>query len=358
MATVHVETIGHNMETRVCRLYGKNDLRVEVATVPEPKSGEVLVKLAFGGICGSDIHYLADGGIGTIRVNEPIILGHEASGQIVSVGPDVQDLVPDDKIAINPSRPCGSCKFCMDGLHMHCLEMRFNGSAIRMPHEQGLFRDLIVLKTTQCIKVSPEANLAALACSEPLAVCLHAAKMAGPLAGKRVLVTGAGPIGSLCTAVATAQGAKEIVVTDIFDETLKVAKAMGATQVINVTTHPDELDKFTENKGHFDIAFECSAVASAIATAVHTLLPRGCLIQVGVAGDTPVPINAIVAKEIRFQGTHRFHEEFSEAVSAIAVGDIDVSPIITGVFRLDDFQKAFETAIDRRRSVKVHLKFN
>lgn len=346
------------METRVCRLYGKNDLRVEVDTVEEPKSGEVLVKLAFGGICGSDMHYLSDGGIGTIRVKEPIILGHEASGQIVSVGPDVQDLAPDDKIAINPSRPCGSCKFCMDGLHMHCLDMRFNGSAIRMPHEQGLFRDFIVLKASQCIKVPPLTDLSKLACAEPLAVCLHAAKMAGPLAGKRVLITGAGPIGSLCTAIAAAQGAKEIVVTDIFDETLNIAKAMGATQVINVATHSDELDKFTENKGHFDIAFECSAVASAIATAVHTLVPRGGLIQVGVAGDTPVPINAIVAKEIKFQGTHRFHEEFAEAVAAIAAGDIDVSPMLTGSYQLDDIQAAFETAMDRRKSVKVHLTFN
>jgi len=346
------------METRVCRLYGKNDVRVEVANVEVPKSGEVLVKLAFGGICGSDMHYLSDGGIGTIRVKEPIILGHEASGQIVSVGPDVHDLAPGDKIAINPSRPCGSCKFCMDRLKMHCLDMRFNGSAIRMPHEQGLFRDLIVLKVSQCIKVPPLTNLSKLACAEPLAVCLHAAKIAGPLAGKRVLVTGAGPIGSLCTAVAAAKGAKEIVVTDILDETLNIAKAMGATQVINVAANSNEIDKFTENKGHFDIAFECSAVASAIATAVHTLLPRGGLIQVGVAGDTPVPINAIVAKEIKFQGTHRFHEEFSEAVSAISVGDIDVSPIISAIFQLDDIQQAFETAMNRRKSVKVHLKFN
>ena len=100
------------------------------------------------------------------------------------------------------------------------------------------------------------------------------------------------------------------------------------------------------------------AAASAIATAVHTPLPRGILIQVGVAGDTPLPINAIVAKEIKFQGTYRFHDEFSEAVAAIASGDIDVSPMITGVYQLDVVQQAFEAAMDRRRSVKVHLKFN
>jgi L-idonate 5-dehydrogenase len=358
MVAVHLEIIGPIMKTRVCRLYGQNDLRVEASTVSEPQSGEVMVKLAFGGICGSDMHYLSDGGIGTIRVKEPIILGHEASGEIVSIGPNVHNLNPNDKIAINPSRPCGTCKFCTADLQMHCLDMRFNGSAIRIPHEQGLFRDLIILKASQCIKVPPETNLTKLACAEPLAVCMHAAKMSGSIKGKRVLVTGAGPIGSLCTAVAAAHGATEIVVTDIFDETLNVAKAMGATQVVNVATNSNTLNKFQQNKGHFDIAFECSAVASAIATAVHTLLPRGILIQVGVAGDTPLPINAIVAKEIKFQGTYRFHDEFSEAVAAIASGDIDVSPMITGVYQLDDVQQAFEAAMDRRRSVKVHLKFN
>lgn len=346
------------MQSRVCRLYGKDDLRVEQDDVAEPGNGEVLVRLAYGGICGSDMHYLTDGGVGTIRVREPIILGHEASGQIAKVGSNVEGLKPKDLVAINPSHPCGDCKFCDDGLFMHCLDMRFNGSAIRLPHQQGLFRDLIVLKPNQCIKVPPETDLAALACAEPLAVCLHAAKMAGSLSGKRVLVTGAGPIGSLCTAVATASGADEIIVTDIHDETLEIAKAMGATKIVNVARDAEQLQKYQENKGYFDIAFECSAVASAIATAVHSLLPRGCLIQVGVAGDTPLPIDAIVSKEIKLQGTHRFHEEFKESVQAIVMGDIDVRPILTGVFELDDVQSAFATAMDRRKSVKVHLKFS
>ena len=347
------------MRSRVCRLHGKKDLRIENDDVKSPRSGEVLVQLAYGGICGSDMHYFADGGIGTIRVQEPIILGHEASGQIAAVGDEIHHLKAGDLVAINPSRPCGTCKFCQDNLFMHCLEMRFNGSAIRLPHEQGLFRDFMILDSTQCIKVPSNVDLAALACAEPLAVCLHAANIAGDLSNKRILITGAGPIGALCTSVAKTYGADEIVVTDIHDQTLDIAKKMGASECINVATDPQKkVEKYALNKGYFDVAFECSAAASAIKTAVNSLLPRGSLIQVGVAGDTSVPINAIVAKEIKFQGTHRFHKEFDEAVRAISDGKINVHPILSGVFDLQDIDHAFSVAMDRSKSVKIQLKFN
>lgn len=345
------------MKTRVCRLYGQNDLRIETDEVAEPGPGQVLLAVAAGGICGSDMHYLSNGGIGTIRVREPIILGHEASGVVAAVGDGVDVLSPGDKVAINPSRPCGECTYCAEGLPMHCLNMRFNGSAMRLPHEQGLFRDRIVVDATQCIKLTAEADLGAVACAEPLAVCLHAARMAGEIADKRVLVTGAGPIGSLCVAVAAAAGASEIVVTDLHDAVLSVATKLGATRVINVSRDGAKMERYSEGKGHFDIAFECSAAEPAMKSAISALRPRGALIQVGVVGDTPLPINALVAKEIRLQGSHRFHEEFAEAVDAITSGHIDVEPIITACYPVEKAKEAFEIAADRSRSVKVHLTF-
>lgn len=345
------------MKTRVCRLYGRNDLRIETEEVSAPGPGRVLLAVAAGGICGSDMHYLSDGGIGTIRVREPIILGHEASGVVAAVSDGVDALAPGDKVAINPSRPCGACTYCAEGLQMHCLDMRFNGSAMRLPHEQGLFRDRIVVDASQCIRLPADADLGAVACAEPLAVCLHAARMAGDIAGKRVLVTGAGPIGSLCVAAAAAAGAAEIVVTDLHDAVLSAATRMGATRVVNVARDAAGMDRYSEGKGHFDIAFECSAAQPAIRAAISTLRPRGALIQVGVTGDTPLPINALVAKEIRFQGTHRFHEEFAEAVDAIVTGRIDVRPIITARYPVERAGEAFAIAADRSRSVKVHLTF-
>lgn len=345
------------MKTRVCRLYGQNDLRIETEEVATPGEGQVLLAIARGGICGSDMHYLSDGGIGTIRVREPIILGHEASGRVVEVGPGVTGLAPGDGVAINPSQACGVCSYCTEGLPMHCLNMRFKGSAMRLPHEQGLFRDRIVVNAAQCIKLPEHADLGAVACAEPLAVCLHALRMAGDIADKRVLVTGAGPIGILCAAAAAEAGAAEVVVTDLQDAVLEVAQQMGATRTINVARDGIEMERYAEEKGYFHIAFECSAAGPAIKSAVAALRPRGVLVQVGVTGDTPMPVNMLVAKEIRLQGTHRFHEEFAEAVSAITSGRIDTRPIVTGHYKLEDATDAFEAAADRSKSVKVHIEF-
>lgn len=346
------------MRTRVCRLYGQNDLRIDTEDVLAPGDGQVLLALAAGGICGSDMHYLSDGGIGTIRVREPIILGHEASGRVLDPGPGVTGLGEGDAVAINPSRPCRTCAYCAEGLPMHCLNMRFNGSAIRLPHEQGLFRDRIVVDAAQCIRLPKGADLSAVACAEPLAVCLHAAKMAGEIAGKRVLVTGAGPIGILCAAVAAQAGASEVVVTDLQDTVLEIARQMGATRTINVARDASDIERYAENKGYFHTAFECSAAAPAITSAIASLRPRGTLVQVGVAGDTPMPVNTLVAKEICLQGTHRFDEEFAQALDAITSNRIDPRPIITGRFPLEDAASAFEAAADRSRSVKVHLQFD
>ncbi len=345
------------MKTRVCRLYGQNDLRIETDEVAAPGPGQVMLAIAAGGICGSDMHYLSDGGIGTIRVREPIILGHEASGRVIASGEGVVGLVPGDGVAINPSRPCGQCVYCTEGLPMHCLNMRFNGSAMRLPHEQGLFRDRILVEAAQCIRLPEGADLGAVACAEPLAVCLHAARMAGDLAGKRVLVTGAGPIGTLCAAIAAQAGAAAVVVTDLEDAVLDVARQMGATRTINVARDGAEMEHYAAKKGHFHIAFECSAAAPAIKSAINTLRPRGTLVQVGVAGDTPMPVNALVAKEIHLQGTHRFHAEFAEAVEAITSGRINVGPMITLRYPLEQAADAFRTAADRSRAVKVHLTF-
>lgn len=344
------------METRICRLYAQGDIRIETQPVADPGPGEALVAIGAGGICGSDLHYFQDGGFGPIRVREPIILGHEAAGTVLAVGAGVA-LAVGTRVAVNPSRPCGTCEYCQQGLPIHCLAMRFNGSAMRLPHEQGLFRDRLIVDAAQCVPVGDAVSLAQAACAEPLAVCLHARNRAGDLAGKRVLVTGAGPIGALCVAVAAEAGAAEIVVTDLQDFTLGIARQMGATRTINVATAPEALEPFTAGKGHFDVAFECSAAAPAIATAIAALRPRARLVQVGVTGATPVPVNALVGKEIEWVGTQRFDSEFAAAVAMISERRIDVSPLVTGSFPLDDAVAAFRAAGDRGASVKVQITF-
>lgn len=345
------------METRVCRLYDKHDLRVETDRVGEPGTGEVLVSIQAGGICGSDLHYFHDGGFGPIRVKEPIILGHEIAGRVDAIGDGVTDIARGDRVALNPSRPCGRCGYCAEGLFQHCLTMRFYGSAMRFPHEQGAFRDRIIAEASQCFRIGEGTSFGEAACAEPLAVCLHARNRAGELKDRKVLVTGAGPIGALCAAAAREACAAEIVVTDLQHKTLAVAEEMGATRTVNVSEEPAVMESYAENKGYFDVVFECSGAAPAIRTAIAGVRPQGTIVLVGIAGDLPVPINFLVGKEINLKGTHRFHAEYGEAVRLIDSGAIDVKPIITGTYDLDDAVVAFELAGDRSQSVKVQIAF-
>jgi len=347
--------------TRVICLHAQDDLRIESRPVGTPGPDEVLVAVEAGGICGSDLHYWLEGGIGTIRVREPIILGHEASGRIKAVGEGVTGLVPGQLVAMNPSQPCGTCSFCQQGLPRHCTAMRFKGSAMYLPHEQGMFRDWIVIAADQCFAVPDGIDPGAAACSEPLAVCLHAANrgeaIAGSLAGKVVMVTGAGPIGALCVAVARLRGASEIIVTDIQDATLAVAARMGADHTVNTAKNPKGLAFWQEGKGKVDLVFECSAAAPAINDAISCLRPLGTLVQVGVAGPTAMPLNVMVGKEIQFVGSQRFDNEFAEAVRLIGSGAIDPRPIITATLPMTEALSAFRAATDRSRSVKVQISF-
>lgn len=350
------------MKTRICRLHAKDDLRVEEIDVAPPGKGEVLIAMGAGGICGSDMHYYQDGGFGPIRVQEPIILGHEIAGTVRELGDDVEGLSIGDRVAVNPSRPCNTCTYCREGLQQHCLAMRFFGSALRFPHEQGGFRDLMVVDAAQCVSLgNPEVTLGEAACAEPLAVCLHALNragaMVGNIAGKRVLVTGAGPIGALTVAALRHAGAEQIVITDLEDYPLDIARQMGATETVNVRTEAARLDAFAAGKGNFDLAFECSAAPLAIKAAVIATRPQGAVIAVGVAGDVAVPLNLIVGKEIAFAGSHRFTHEYVTAVHLIDRRSIDVRPILTGTFDISAAGTAFSIAKDRSRAVKVQLSF-
>lgn len=345
------------MQTRFARLYGQKDLKVEEGPVLAPREGEVLLKMAAGGICGSDLHYYQDGGFGPIRVREPIIPGHEAAGYIEGIGPGVSGLCFGQLVAVNPSQPCGKCRFCRDGLPIHCLDMQFMGSAMRLPHAQGMFRDYLVVPAIQCLPAEGGVSAGEAACSEPLAVCLHAISRAGDLRGKKVLVTGAGPIGVLVVAAARHAGAAEIIVTDLTDAALERAKAMGASRTINVAKDAASLAEFEADKGQFEIAFECSAASPAIRNAIASVKPRGTIVQVGVSGDTTVPLNALVGKELHWIGSQRFDTEFAEAVKLISSRKIDVRPIISHTFPISEAVEAFETAGDRSLACKVQLTF-
>ena len=337
--------------------HAAKDLRLEERDAPTPGPGQVLIKMAAGGICGSDLHYYNHGGFGTVRLREPMILGHEVSGHIEALGEGVTDLTPSQLVAVSPSRPCYNCDYCHKGQHNHCLNMRFYGSAMPFPHIQGAFRELLVADATQCAPADGLSSAEA-AMAEPLSVVLHGASHAGDLMGKRVLVTGCGPIGLLAVLVARAAGAAQIVATDITDFTIQTALNVGADASHNVMTDPDALTAYSADKGHFDVLFECTGVAAVVGSTIPALRPKATIVQLGLGGDMTLPLQAMTAKEIQLKGSFRFHSEFFTAVELMRAGRLDVTPLITHQLPIDDMQKAFELASDRTQAVKVQMNFD
>ena len=338
-------------------IHAPKDLRIEDHPEEPPGPGGVKLRIEVGGICGSDLHYYNHGGFGAIRLQEPMILGHEVAGRIVELGPETDGLSEGDLVAVNPSRPCGACFYCHDGLPNHCLDMRFYGSAMRMPHVQGAFSEVLVAEARQCVTVPESLSPAEAAMGEPLSVALHAVRRAGDLLGKRVLVTGCGPIGVLVVLAARRAGAREIVAADIAEQPLAHAAAAGADHIVNSASDPEGLAAYKDRKGLIDVLFEASGAAPALVGALEVVRPRGLLVQVGLGGEATLPINAIVAKELELRGTFRFHEEFAWAVQMMGQGLIDTRPLITHSFPVERAVEAFEVASDRSRAMKAQIAF-
>ncbi|MDE0111659.1 MAG: L-idonate 5-dehydrogenase [Albidovulum sp.] len=338
-------------------IHAVKDLRLERSEgVREPGPREALVRIVAGGVCGTDLHYFNHGGFGEVRLKEPMILGHEVAGRIKSIGKDVSGFQPGDLVAVSPSRPCRECCFCLDGMPNQCEYMRFYGSAMPFPHIQGAFRDWIVADADQLV-LADGLTAAEAAMAEPLSVCLHAVRQTGGLVGKRVLVTGCGPIGTMMILAARRAGSDEIIATDLSDFPLAKAAEIGADRTVNVMTEPNGLQEYQAGKGRLDVHFECSGAAPALAAGITAIRPGGTVIQLGLGGDMAVPMQALTAKEIALKGSFRFHQEFVSAIGLMQRRLIDVRPLHTHTFELEEFVAAFETAGDRTRATKVQLDF-
>ena len=338
-------------------IHAPTDLRLDEQDAGDIGPGQVLVRVAFGGICGSDLHYFHHGGFGTVRIQQPMVLGHEVAGTVAAVADDVPSVKVGDRVAVNPSRPCGACKYCLEGLPNQCLDMRFYGSAMRMPHVQGAFRDALVCNASQCHIVADGIPLQQAALAEPFSVGLHGVSRAGPLLGKRVLVSGCGPIGALALVAARVHGAAEIVVTDVVDAPLVVARALGAHRTLNVAQERDWVAGYSTAKGTFDVMLECSGNERALRDGLEVMRPRGVVVQLGLGGDVSIPQNLVVAKELAILGSFRFHAEFALAVRLINERRVDLQPLITRAFPMAQARQAFELASDRKQAMKVLIDF-
>lgn len=331
-------------------LHGVDDLRVEDVPEPELVPGSVRIRVEFGGICGSDLHYWRHGGAGTSIVREPIVLGHEIAGRIVDVAVDVSDVEPGEKVTVHPATFPSPCAI-YNGNTLHLSpDVDHLGSAARLPHSNGAFSEYVVVSASQIRVLPPHLDTQTASVSEPLAVALHAVLRAGDLQGKRVVVNGAGPIGCLIIVSALAAGASEICVGDITDRALTIAAKLGAHRVVNIARD----ESLTP---HADVVFEATGVPQALRQCFDCVRPGGKIVQVGMlpAGDITLDLARLVTREVDYLGSFRFLDEVTDAVNLLAAGT-DLTPMLTHTFDVADAESAFRTALDRTISNKVVLK--
>lgn len=335
-----------------CRIHAQNDLRIEAFEPPEVGPGQVLVRLGAGGICGSDLHYYFEGRNGSFVIREPLTPGHEASGVVAAVGAGVNRVKRGDKVALSPSHACGRCSYCREGREELCTAMRFLGSASVYPHAQGMFQEFFVLDERQCYPVSNDAHLGEIAFAEPLAVALHAVKRGPDLIGKSVLITGAGTIGCLTVMAARLAGAAEITVSDVLDRPLAKAKEVGADHIVRADRDAEAL-----SSPRFDAAFEVSGNFNALKTCVAAVKRGARIVQVGTLPHEPLPfvVNEIMAKQLDLAGAFRWGIEFDWAVRYLDSKRVDVRPLLSAQYPLQDAVAAFHAAADKTQATKVQV---
>ena len=338
--------------TLSCQIHGALDLRLEDETPPPLGPHDVLLRLGAGGICGSDLHYFKEGRVGAFVVREPLVPGHEASGVVEAVGAAVQAVRAGQKVAINPSHPCGVCDYCRGGRGNLCRRMHFLGSASVFPHAQGMFRDRFVMGERQLTPIDePHITLGEIACAEPLSIGLHALHRAGPVLGETVLVTGAGTIGCMTVLAARMAGAAQVICCDVSERALEMARTVGADR----TVRSDQVAA-AELADVADVSVEAAGSAAALGTCLVATRRGGRIIQVGtLPPEIPFPANSLMARELDYRGAFRAHLEFDWAVQAIRTRRVDVRPLITATLPLTHSREAFELALDKSRSTKVQL---
>ena len=337
-------------------LHQKQDIRREERPIPEPPPGHVLIRMRRMGICGSDMHYYQDGHLGTFIPTRPFVLGHEGFGEIAAVAADVTNLQPGTRVAIDPARPCGACRFCRTGRDNLCPSTSYLGSAATVPPTDGLFREYMAFPAPNCHPLPDEIDDAAAAMIEPLAVAMHAVRQAGTISGARVLVTGGGAIGQLILAVARAYGASTLALSDPIAGRRAFAVETGAQIALDPTSQDAVGEALRASNGGFDLAFEASGAPPALRQALHLLRPGGTVVQVGsLPAEVEVPGNLIMKRELRLVGSFRFAYVFPAAIELAASGRIDLKRLVTRTFPLDQFDAAMSTALSRDAAIKVHL---
>jgi L-idonate 5-dehydrogenase len=329
---------------RTLTIHGKLDARVENAEIPQPGPNQVRLRMAYAGVCGSDLHYYYEGANGAFVIREPLVPGHEVSGT-VDLDPS-GTLAPGTPATVHPAT-FGTCEPGLEDRPHLWPGGAYLGSASTWPHTQGGMSEYLVVDRGMVRPLPEGLSLRMAALAEPLAVALHGISVAAGVEGRSVLVSGSGPIGLLAAAAALAHGAAEVVCTDILPGPLARAQALGATRTVLAGRDDLPVD-------HFDVALECSGAPPAINAALGAVRRAGVVVQIGMlgSGSHPIALAPLVAKEIQLRGAFRFNDEIDEAVRLLHA-NASMEAVITHVVPADDAASAFSAAKDSEHSGKV-----
>lgn len=339
-----------------CVLHAKDDLRVEERPVPSPGPREVLVRVQKVGICGSDVHYWTHGAIGNFIVKAPMVMGHESAGIVADVGSEVTSLKVGDRIALEPGIPCRRCNHCKTGRYNLCPDVKFAAT----PPVDGSLCRFFCHPEDMCFKLPENVSLEQGALLEPLSVGVHACNRGGVRLGHLVLVCGAGPIGLVSLLVARAMGAKAVAITDLDEGRLKVAESLGASAALCARNRtPSELaaEAVKALGGMPDVVIECSGAEPSIRTGIAACVSGGCMVLVGMGkAEVTLPVVEAAVREVDLRGIFRYANCYPTALALVASGTVDVKPLITHRYDLQEAVQAFDHAkTGRDGAIKVMI---
>lgn len=318
--------------------------------ISEIKDNEVLVKIEYVGVCGSDLHFYEHGHIGDIKVEYPFILGHEAAGTVIETGAAVHHLKPGDRVALEPGKTCGHCEFCKSGKYNLCPEVQFFAT----PPYDGVFREYAAHEAELCFKLPEQVSTKEGALIEPLAVGFHAANQGEAHVGQTAVVMGAGCIGLVSLLALKAEGVSKVIVVDIIEKRLQKAKELGACAVINGREKDavDEVMKLTDNRG-CDLVIETAGTQMTTAQAVKMTKKGSNIVLVGYSssGEMTIPTSLALDKELCFKTVFRYRHIYPSAIEAVADGRVNIKGIITHEFTLDEIQKGLDECVNNKEEV-------
>lgn len=330
---------------KVLRLHSRGQLELHEETIPAPGEGEVLVRVRAVGVCGSDLHWFEEGGIGDARLEQPLVLGHEFAGEIAS------GVQAGRRVAVDPAIPCGQCEFCRQGNPNFCEKLRFAGHG----REDGALREYLAWPEHLLYPLPDNLNEAEGAMLEPLGVALHATDLGKLRPGMSVGVYGCGPIGLLLVQLAKLCGATQVIATDKMPHRLEMACELGA-EVGILVQHGDEASEVLAETGKHGVhvAFEAAGDNAAVETAIETARPGGRVVLVGIPADDRTSFSASAArrKGLTIKLCRRMKHTYPRTIDLVSRGVVDVRSLVTSSYPLEQAEQAFATA-NRREGVKV-----